>query len=60
MTVTCISLSMSDRRPNPHLEIDTIIYQLIQELGGSVSAEHGIGLMKKPFLAHSQVKQKLP
>lgn len=37
-----------------HLQIDEIIYQLIQELHGSVSAEHGIGVMKKPFLAYSK------
>lgn len=37
-----------------HLQIDEIIYQLIQELRGSVSAEHGIGTMKKPFLAYSK------
>ena len=37
-----------------HLEIDRVIYQLIQELHGSVSAEHGIGMMKKPFLPYSK------
>ncbi len=37
-----------------HLRIDEIIYGLVQELHGSVSAEHGIGMMKKAFLAHSR------
>ena len=37
-----------------HLAVDEIIYGLVQELQGSVSAEHGIGLMKKPFLGHSR------
>lgn len=37
-----------------HLEIDEVIYQLIKELDGSVSAEHGIGIMKKQFLPYSK------
>mgnify|MGYP002527665788 CR=1 FL=1 len=37
-----------------HLQIDEIIYGLIQELQGAVSAEHGIGLMKKQFLPYSK------
>lgn len=37
-----------------HLHIDEIIYGLIRELGGAVSAEHGIGLMKKQFLPYSR------
>lgn len=37
-----------------HDDIDTLIYDLIGELGGSVSAEHGIGLMKKPYLGRSR------
>ena len=37
-----------------HLRIDEIIYRLIQELNGVVSAEHGIGFMKKQFLPYSK------
>jgi FAD/FMN-containing dehydrogenase len=37
-----------------HLQIDEIIYGLIRELQGAVSAEHGIGMMKKQFLAYSR------
>ena len=42
-----------------HLEIDEVIYQLIQELNGSVSAEHGIGMMKKPFLPYSRSEAEI-
>jgi len=42
-----------------HREIDEIIYQLINELKGSVSAEHGIGMMKKPFLAFSRSEEEI-
>ncbi len=42
-----------------HLEIDEVIYRLIQELNGSVSAEHGIGMMKKPFLPYSKSEAEI-
>lgn len=42
-----------------HLEIDEIIYRLIQELEGSVSAEHGIGMMKKQFLPYSKSEAEI-
>lgn len=42
-----------------HLEIDEIIYGLIQELHGAVSAEHGIGLMKKQFLPYSKSEAEI-
>jgi len=28
--------------------------QVLQEFGGSVSAEHGVGLLKKPYLLYSR------
>ena len=54
-----IIINVGPETQSLHLEIDTIIYQLIQELSGSVSAEHGIGLMKKPFLAHSRSEAEI-
>ncbi|MBL4581523.1 MAG: FAD-binding oxidoreductase [Gammaproteobacteria bacterium] len=42
-----------------HLRIDEIIYGLIQELHGAVSAEHGIGLMKKQFLPYSKSEPEI-
>jgi len=42
-----------------HLAIDEVIYQLIRELGGSISAEHGIGMMKKPFLEFSRSESEV-
>lgn len=42
-----------------HLEIDEVIYTLIQELHGSISAEHGIGTMKKQFLPFSKSDEEI-
>lgn len=30
-------------------EVEHVVYQAVAELGGSISAEHGIGRIKKPF-----------
>jgi FAD/FMN-containing dehydrogenase len=40
--------------PQPKDAIDTIVYDLVGELGGSVSAEHGIGIAKKAYLTKSR------
>lgn len=42
-----------------HLQIDEIIYGLIQELNGAISAEHGIGTMKKQFLPYSKSDEEI-
>ncbi|MFK8047041.1 MAG: FAD-binding oxidoreductase [Halioglobus sp.] len=39
--------------------ISQIVYKPLQKLQGSVSAEHGIGLEKKPYLGLSRTKQEL-
>lgn len=42
-----------------HQAIDEVIYGLIQELNGSVSAEHGVGLMKKRYLHCSRSEEEI-
>jgi FAD/FMN-containing dehydrogenase len=49
LTVDCASLP----QPAPLLEVEELVYSAVGELGGSVSAEHGIGLLKREFLHHS-------
>jgi FAD/FMN-containing dehydrogenase len=39
--------------------MDAIIYGLVRELGGSISAEHGIGTMKKPWLGHARSEPEI-
>ena len=38
----------------PKSEMDAIIYGLVREMGGSISAEHGIGTLKKAWLGHAR------
>jgi FAD/FMN-containing dehydrogenase len=43
----------------PKEEMDTIIYGLVREMGGSVSAEHGIGTLKKKWLGHARSEAEI-
>lgn len=54
-----IIIHVGPETKNCHLQIDKIIYGLIQELNGAVSAEHGIGLMKKQFLPYSKSEAEI-
>jgi FAD/FMN-containing dehydrogenase len=35
-------------------EVSYNIFEIVRAYGGSVSAEHGVGLLKKPFLEYSR------
>ena len=49
--------SAGDRQPSP--EITGFVYAAVRAAGGSISAEHGIGLMKKPYLGYSRTPEEL-
>jgi FAD/FMN-containing dehydrogenase len=48
-----VSVRMSGH-PVPELEIETAVYEVVGRQRGSISAEHGIGSLKKPFLPLSR------
>lgn len=35
-------------------KVDALLYSTIQKFSGSISAEHGVGLSKKPFLSYTR------
>jgi FAD/FMN-containing dehydrogenase len=41
-------------RVDPTQEVHRIVYDLVRERCGSISAEHGIGTLKRDFLSHSR------
>jgi len=45
--------------PQPIAEVSHVVYGIVREMGGSVSAEHGIGTLKKPYLGHSRSDAEL-
>lgn len=47
-------VSAGSKSEETHRAADTIIYEAVRERGGSVSAEHGIGLEKKEYLSFSR------
>jgi FAD/FMN-containing dehydrogenase len=40
-------------------EVDHDLFRLVQRHGGSISAEHGIGLLKKAYLPYSRTPEEL-
>jgi FAD/FMN-containing dehydrogenase len=48
-----IHLCVSDAGVTQH-ELDTLVYDCVADFGGSISAEHGIGLLKRDFLDRSR------
>lgn len=39
--------------------VDELLYSTIQKFSGSVSAEHGVGLSKKPFLSYTRTQTEV-
>ena len=52
---------------NVHLEgdegteadIERVVYDMVRDWHGSISAEHGIGLLKRPYLGHSRTPEEI-
>ena len=43
----------------PKHAMDEVIYGLVRDFHGSVSAEHGIGTAKKPYLGHARTPEEI-
>jgi FAD/FMN-containing dehydrogenase len=48
-----------DRASFPKNKIDEVVYTLVKQFEGSVSAEHGIGTRKKPWLGYSRSPEEI-
>lgn len=40
-------------------ELDRALFEIVKEFKGSISAEHGVGLLKKPFLLYSRTREEI-
>ena len=49
----------SDEFMNRCKEADQLLFEMIKKLGGSVSAEHGVGLVKKPYLEFTRSPEEI-
>lgn len=45
--------------PSVEHRIESLVYEIVRNFSGSVSAEHGIGLHKKPWLKYSRSDEEL-
>lgn len=43
----------------PKAAMDSIVYGLVRDMGGSISAEHGIGTLKKQWLGHARSEAEI-
>ncbi|WP_253075231.1 MULTISPECIES: FAD-linked oxidase C-terminal domain-containing protein [unclassified Bradyrhizobium] len=39
--------------------MERLAYQITSEFGGSISAEHGIGIVKRPYLKMSRTPEEI-
>lgn len=54
-----ICVRIPDAQDQPQAEVDEIVYQCVGEHAGSVSAEHGIGLLKRDYLQQSRSPEEI-
>jgi len=40
-------------------KVSDLVFEIVQEYGGSISAEHGVGLLKKPYLHYSRSEAEI-
>ena len=40
-------------------QVNTLLFSVIKKYRGSISAEHGVGLLKKPYLSYSRSSEEL-
>jgi len=54
-----LHLATGPHDPESIEAVETLVYELVSSRGGSISAEHGIGRVKKPFLGYSRSAAEL-
>ncbi|MFQ3787282.1 FAD-binding oxidoreductase [Halomonas sp. A29] len=54
-----VSVSVGDSEPDTRRAVEHLVYGPLAKLGGSVSAEHGIGLEKRDYLAISRTPEEI-
>ncbi|MBT1511580.1 FAD-binding oxidoreductase [Bradyrhizobium sp. SRL28] len=48
-----------EHTPEKHDEFEKLVYDLTGEFGGSISAEHGIGISRRPYLKMSRTEEEI-
>lgn len=45
--------------PQPKDRVNALVYGLVRDYGGTVSAEHGIGTLKREWLGHARAPEEI-
>lgn len=54
-----LHLTTARMREEDFIPVEELVYQITQRYKGSITAEHGIGVIKKPFLHYSRSEEEL-
>jgi len=54
-----INVAISDMSDDIKKGVQSLVYSLVSGMGGSISAEHGIGRIKRPYLSMSRTEPEL-
>jgi FAD/FMN-containing dehydrogenase len=54
-----INVAIHDMTDDIKKGVQGLVYELVSRLGGSISAEHGIGRIKRPYLPLSRTETEL-
>lgn len=54
-----VNVHVPGAAPQPKAEIEALVYGVVREHGGSVSAEHGIGVTKLGYIGYSRTPEEL-
>ena len=54
-----ISVMIEGRRAEVMHDVDAVVYEVVRAMKGSVSAEHGVGTLKRACLGHSRSAAEL-
>ena len=52
-------VSVGDGSSETRRQVENCVYEPLADIGGSVSAEHGVGLEKKPYLSISRSPEEI-
>ncbi|AIA74214.1 FAD-linked oxidase [Halomonas campaniensis] len=54
-----IMITVRDDSPDSRRQVEQLVYSSLKAFGGSISAEHGIGLEKKDYLSVSRTSEEI-
>ncbi|UPJ79266.1 hypothetical protein IVB16_31480 [Bradyrhizobium sp. 183] len=57
--VTCISACITRTVRQKGDDLERLVYQITGDFDGSSAAEHGIGILKRPYLRMSRTQKKI-